>query len=315
MSTVTKVVCPSTRVGARQVVLGVWLLAQSGLGAACGNAEKPMDPAAPAATGQVKPAAAGPSSPSEPEVLAPEPEAQEMPRGVSPPQPEARDEADDTQPAWPTSAGAAKAQATNTEGAQAKPAPQKPAPEPAAPKAKPALDSQPAQPKATAPVVSKPAQPKPKPVQPKPPVPVAQPQPPVPAVPVAEPPAPAPAPPPPKKVAVIVPHTDHVRVDVPAGLQHWLDEDDRMKPWLSKAVNVADACYAKVRADNRAAAGVIAFTVTMHENARPSGGVSSVSGPINGIIMCATTRLLGVKMPLFTGDEGASYTVKVRFEP
>jgi hypothetical protein len=31
--------------------------------------------------------------------------------------------------------------------------------------------------------------------------------------------------------------------------------------------------------------------------------------------MCATTRLLGVKMPLFTGDEGASYTVRVRFTP
>jgi len=88
-----------------------------------------------------------------------------------------------------------------------------------------------------------------------------------------------------------------------------------MRPWLGKAVNVADSCYAKVRADDPRAAGEISFVVTMHENARPSGKVTSVSSPISGIVMCATTRLLGVKMPLFTGDEGASYTVRVRFTP
>jgi hypothetical protein len=112
-----------------------------------------------------------------------------------------------------------------------------------------------------------------------------------------------------------VPRTDHVRVDVPAGLQHWLDEDDRMRPWLGKAVSVVDSCYAKVRADDPNATGSIAFTVTMHENARPSGSVGSVSGPINSIVMCATRGLFGVKMPLFTGSEGASYSVKVHFNP
>jgi hypothetical protein len=30
-------------------------------------------------------------------------------------------------------------------------------------------------------------------------------------------------------------------------------------------------------------------------------------------VLCVTTRLIGVKMPLFTGDEGASYMVRVRF--
>jgi hypothetical protein len=106
-----------------------------------------------------------------------------------------------------------------------------------------------------------------------------------------------------------------VHVEVPAGLQHWLDEDDRMRPWLSKAVNVADACYAEERADNPAAAGAIAVQVTMHENARPSGKVGSVSPGIGGIVMCATTRMLGVKMPLFTGKEGESYTLRVHFDP
>ena len=114
---------------------------------------------------------------------------------------------------------------------------------------------------------------------------------------------------------MVVPHTDHVHVDVPSGLQHWLDEDDRMRPWLGKAVGVADSCYAKVRAEDPNAAGAISFTVTMHENARPSGTVGAVSGPVNSIIMCATRGLLGVKMPLFTGNEGESYSVKVRFDP
>lgn len=88
-----------------------------------------------------------------------------------------------------------------------------------------------------------------------------------------------------------------------------------MRPWLSKAVNVADSCYAKAREDDANAAGVIALNVTMHENARPSGGVSSVSGPIKSIVSCATMRLLGVKMPLFTGTEGETHTVRIRFDP
>lgn len=121
--------------------------------------------------------------------------------------------------------------------------------------------------------------------------------------------------PPTPKASVVVPHTDHVRVEVPAGLQHWLDEDDRMRPWLGKAVSVADSCYASERADDPSTSGVIALQVTMHENARPSGRVSSVSPAVSGIVMCATTRMLGVKMPLFTGKEGDTHTVRVHFEP
>jgi hypothetical protein len=261
--------------------------------AACQSSERTEDLGA--ATTQVKPAST--RTPSEPEPLAvePEPEAADLPRGVSAPQPEAREAGDVSKPNAPS------------------PVPAKPStPTANAP-------STAAKPSAVAPTISKakadvsapPVAKKPAPAAPKPPPPA--PPPPVPAEPIAAPPpAPAPAP---TKVSVNVPQTDHVRVEVPPGLQHWLDEDDRMRPWLGKAVNVADSCYAKARADDPNAAGEIAFVVTMHENARPSGKVSSVSSPISGIVMCATTRLLGVKMPLFTGDEGASYTVRVRFTP
>jgi hypothetical protein len=116
-------------------------------------------------------------------------------------------------------------------------------------------------------------------------------------------------------VSVQVPSTDHVRVDVPPGLQAWLDADDRMRPWLGKAIATADGCYAKVLADNPGASGDIAVQLTMHENARPSGRVSSVASAVDGVVMCATTRMLGVKMPLFTGNEGDTYTVREHFTP
>lgn len=147
----------------------------------------------------------------------------------------------------------------------------------------------------------------------------ARPSAPQPSAPAAAPPAAMPDPQPvaaaPKHATVQVPSTEHVHVDVPAGLQSWLDADDRMRPWLGKAIAVADGCYAKIRADNASAAGEIALRVTMHENARPSGGVASASPAVSGITMCATTKLLGVKMPLFTGREGETYTVRVRFSP
>jgi hypothetical protein len=247
---------------------------------------------------QVKPAAA--RAQSEPETLAkPEQEAPEadLPRGVSAPQPEARyREVPSAAAPRPTSTTAPSAKATETIAkSKALDVPASPAVK------KPPL---PAMPTSSKPTLS---QSKAKPAAPK-----APPAAPVAPEPITESAAPAPAP---KKASVNVPQTDHVRVEVPAGLQHWLDEDDRMRPWLGKAINVADSCYAKVRADDPGASGEIAFVVTMHENARPSGRVSSVSSPISGIVMCATTRLLGVKMPLFTGTEGESYTVRVRFTP
>ena len=134
--------------------------------------------------------------------------------------------------------------------------------------------------------------------------------PPVPSAPAA-PPAPArPAPAP-----VLVPSTEHVHVEVPAGLQHWLDEDDRMRPWLGKAMAVVDACYAERRASNPTTGGTITFEVTMHKNARPSGRLVAADPSVSGIVMCATTRLYSIKMPLFTGDEGDRQTVRVRFQP
>jgi hypothetical protein len=113
---------------------------------------------------------------------------------------------------------------------------------------------------------------------------------------------------------VDVPSTSHVHVDVPPGLQAWLDADDRMRPWLAKAVAVTDACYAEERAANPSVAGSIAFTLTMHENARPTAAVSSLPAALQGMVLCVTARLMAVKMPLFTGKEGATYSVKVHFE-
>jgi hypothetical protein len=287
-----------------KVTLGAILLAQltALVTPACQGSDRASDVGAAVSpeASQVKPATG--RAPSEPEPLAvPEPEGAELPRGVSAPQPDARlSEARGSSVLKPSSAAPKPSVAVEPSPSSKSKALDAPAP--AAAK-KPSLAS---------PVSAKPALAQSKPAAPKPP-----PAPPalaqaVPPEPIA---APVAAAPPPKKVTVTVPQTDHVRVDVPSGLQHWLDEDDRMRPWLSKAINVADSCYAKVRADNPGASGEIAFVVTMHENARPSGKVSSVSSPISGIVMCATTRLLGVKMPLFTGKEGESYTVRVRFEP
>lgn len=129
----------------------------------------------------------------------------------------------------------------------------------------------------------------------------------------------APAPPPPPSAAngsrVAVPTTPHFHVDVPAGLQAWLDADDRMRPWLGKAVAAVDSCYADVRRDSASAAGVITFSVTMHQNARPTAAVSSLPAPLRSLVPCVTTSLWSVRMPLFTGDEGARYDVAAHFEP
>jgi hypothetical protein len=135
------------------------------------------------------------------------------------------------------------------------------------------------------------------------------------------PPAPAAAPPAPTSSApaaavgkVTVPHTDHVQIDVPKGLQHWLDADTRMQPWVTKVVSIADACYADERKDNPKAAGVITVKVTMHENERPDVDVASVPSQLGGVIACATTKLMRGRPPLFTGKEGDSYTVKIHFD-
>jgi hypothetical protein len=264
---------------------------------------------------QVKPAAA--PTPTETETLQPGPdsEAVELPRGVSPPAPGPQDErslraAVAEPPAQaaklaPKATALAMADARELEQAEVPPGKPSTPPKLREPSPKPSAAAVPA----SKPALAKPAAPKPPAAPPRTPAPSVQPEPPVLQEPIA------PVPPPAAKATVSVPHTDHVHVEVPAGLQHWLDEDDRMKPWLGKAVSVADTCYANVREDNAGASGVITLSITMHENARPSGRVSSLSGPINSIVMCATTRLMGVKMPLFTGTEGDSYTVRVRFDP
>jgi len=136
--------------------------------------------------------------------------------------------------------------------------------------------------------------------------------------PAAEPPEPQPreaVPPvsPPAIKRVVVPSTAYVRVEVPAGLQRWLDADPRMQPWLSKVIPVIDRCYAGVRSRNPGASGTISFRVTMHRNARPSPDIESLPGQLSGVVTCATGQLLRTRMPLFTGNEGETHRVRVRF--
>jgi hypothetical protein len=102
---------------------------------------------------------------------------------------------------------------------------------------------------------------------------------------------------------------------VPAGLQAWLDADDRMRPWLGKAVAATDACYAELRHDNPSAGGAVTFSVTMHKDARPSAAVGSLPAALRSLVPCVTSSLWSVRMPLFTGDEGARYEVSAHFDP
>jgi hypothetical protein len=113
----------------------------------------------------------------------------------------------------------------------------------------------------------------------------------------------------------IVPSTPHVRAKVPPGLQAWLNADPRMGPWLTKALAVVDSCYAELRTNDPTVAGVVEFSVTMHPNARPSATLRSLPAPLRGIVLCVTTQLLGVKMPLFTGSEGDRQIVRVTLTP
>jgi hypothetical protein len=130
-------------------------------------------------------------------------------------------------------------------------------------------------------------------------------------------PPPRPEPPPsveakaPTKVAI--PQTDNVKADVPAGLQRFLDADPRMQPWVNKVMSVAEQCYAKERASNPLAKGVISVNIVMHQNERPDASLGSLPVLLAGIIPCATSKLMGSRMPLFTGDEGAKYTVRIHF--
>jgi hypothetical protein len=125
-------------------------------------------------------------------------------------------------------------------------------------------------------------------------------------------PTPAPAKP---ATRVVVPSTAHVRADVPAGLQRWLDADPRMQPWLTKVMNVIDGCYRGQLADRPNLAGAIRFKLTMHENARPDADIEDLPSQLSGVVACATGQLMRARMPLFTGTEGERYTARVHFTP
>lgn len=150
----------------------------------------------------------------------------------------------------------------------------------------------------------KPSTSSPKPAPSKP----AEPVKPAPSAPVA---APTPAPVIEKpRGKVTIPSTEHVRVQVPSGLQADLDKDPRMQPWANQVVNVIDGCYTKTGASP----GTIEVRITMHDSARPDADLGGVPNGLAPVVACATGGLLRTKMPLFTGTEGTRYTVRVVFQ-
>jgi hypothetical protein len=134
------------------------------------------------------------------------------------------------------------------------------------------------------------------------------------AAPTPTPPPPAHAAPAPAATKVVVPRTDHVHVDVPKGLQAWLDADTRMQPWVATVMRVADRCYAQVRESNAGAAGTIEVAVTMHKDARPDADILALPPQLSGIVACGTGDLIRSGMPLFTGNEGERYTLRLVFQ-
>ncbi|MFT3923418.1 MAG: hypothetical protein QM778_12860 [Myxococcales bacterium] len=142
------------------------------------------------------------------------------------------------------------------------------------------------------------------------PTPTPTPPPVAPPAPVPSAPAPAPSAP---KGKVTIPSTEHVRVDVPAGLQAALDADPRMQPWANKVISVIDGCYAGERNSNKSAAGTISVLVTMHSESRPDADIKSLPSALSGVVACATGGLMRTKMPLFTGKEGEKHTLNIRF--
>jgi len=149
------------------------------------------------------------------------------------------------------------------------------------------------------------------------PAPLAPPPEPSQVAPAAEPPVPAPAAAAPapeapaKKNKVTVPSTDHVKIDLPKGMQALLDADTRMQPWVEKVVAVADRCY---KSKAMGSSATIVVDVTMHPNARPDADVRSLPPTLAGVVACATGDLMRTKMPLFTGPEGERHTLKIRFK-
>ena len=114
-----------------------------------------------------------------------------------------------------------------------------------------------------------------------------------------------------KKNTVTVPHTDHVKVDVPAGMQALLDADPRMQKWVDKVIAVADRCY---QSKGGGASATIVVDVTMHKDARPDADIRSLPPSLAGVVACGTGDLMRTKMPLFCGPEGEHHTLKIKFK-
>ncbi len=112
---------------------------------------------------------------------------------------------------------------------------------------------------------------------------------------------------------VTIPDTANVKIEVPSGLQKALNADTRMQSWLNQVVKVIDSCYASERKSNASAEGTIVARVEMHENSRPDADIKTLPPALSGVVACSTGGLMRIKMPLFTGKEGETFTVNIRF--
>jgi len=140
--------------------------------------------------------------------------------------------------------------------------------------------------------------------------PPATPLPAAPAEKAATPAAKTPAPAREAKGSVRVPQSEHVRIELPSGLQADLDHDPRMQPWVNKAVSAIERCYAPLR--DAGTSGVIEVRLVMHENERPSAEPGKLPTALTPMLACVTGDMMRTKMPLFTGKEGTRYTLKIR---
>lgn len=109
-----------------------------------------------------------------------------------------------------------------------------------------------------------------------------------------------------------LPQTTHVRFEIDPGMQKLLDADSRMVDWVKRILPVIDTCY---REQAFHGSGVIRVAVTVHANKGPDTAIQSLPAVLASLLPCATTRLMTVRPPLFTGPEGEKHNVGIRFKP
>ena len=110
----------------------------------------------------------------------------------------------------------------------------------------------------------------------------------------------------------VLPQTKHVRFEIGAAMQKLLDADPRMVDWTKRIIPVIDKCYKDQPVHG---SGVIKVTVIMHDKKGPDTAIQSLPPQFAGMLPCATSRLMSVRPPLFTGPEGQKHSVGIRFSP